>query len=652
VFSDAKGYVADDGKGIDVSAPVVSLTKAADGVWEGDAPGKYGDFLSRPYMYRIKNAQGDTVYRTDIYSRSQFGKGHVDPAKASWDGTAATLDGGMSCSVVVDPDVVRSTFDSPRPPAKPQLIPAEEFWATEFTAGVPVPSRVEDLVIYEMHVNSLGFGKPGPGDLGDAMAMLDHVSTLGVNAIELLPMAEYSGDASWGYGDTHHLCIESSAGGRDKYRHFVRACHQRGIAVIQDVCYNHYDLTADRAEWQYDSVAPEQNIYYWYEGKSSDYPNAEGGYVDNGSSGWSPRFWEENVRKQFVSSGAFLLEEMHVDGMRVDLTQAFYRDSALHANGQPVASANIFGQRFLRQWCRTLHMIRPTAMLIAEDHTGWDKVTAAPDQGGLGFDATWRVYFYHDLIGDSKMAPSDAAKLLKNAGRGGDGPLGMDKFSGEVYDSQYNRVVFSESHDEAGNAECTGRTIVIAVNGAPLVGATRQRAEARSRVCFGLSVLSAGTPMFLMGEEIGAQKLFKVDYQEFLANREDILGDANGIGKWMFAFYRDIISLSRRLSSVRSHNIDILHESNGNRVIAFKRWNGDEQIIVVASLSNSAFSNGYVITKDVTGIPNAGWREVFNSDSAAYGGQNVGNGGAVIGSSNGSIQVVLPAAGFVVLQKG
>ena len=117
----------------------------------------------------------------------------------------------------------------------------EEFWATEFTLGRPVPSRVEDLVIYELHVGSLGFGKTGPGDLSDAMALLDHLVDLGVNAVELLPMAEFSGNVGWGYGDSHHLCIESSAGGRDKYRHFVRECHRRGIAVIQDVVYNHYD---------------------------------------------------------------------------------------------------------------------------------------------------------------------------------------------------------------------------------------------------------------------------------------------------------------------------------------------------------------------------------------------------------------------------
>jgi 1,4-alpha-glucan branching enzyme len=641
----ARGYIADDGTGIDAAQPVVALVPSGDGVWEGGPQGSFETFKSLPYMYRIVNAQGQTVYRTDIFSRSQIGKGTVNPATSSWPGTVDTLDGTVSCSMVTDPDVVRRGFASTRAGAQPDLIPAEEFWSTEFTSGLPVPTSLVDLVIYELHVGSLGFGKATPGDLSDAIVFLDHLVDLGVNAVELLPMAEFSGTASWGYGDTHHFCIESSAGGRDKYRHFVRECHRRGIAVIQDVVYNHYDAEAERAQSQYDSTAPEQNIYYWYEGRPSDYPFPDGGYVDNGSTGRTPRFWEDVVRQQFISSAAFLIEDMHVDGLRVDLTQALHRDNCLHADGRSVGSANAFGQKLLREWSRTLHMIRPTAMLIAEDHTGWDAVTKPPAQGGLGFDATWDLAFYHSLIGDSDMA-GDRAQLLKQAGLGWDGPLQMDSFSGALYASRYNRVVFHESHDEAGNAGGTARTIAVAVNNAPLLGPTRTWAEARSRVCCGLSLLSAGTPMFFMGEEIGAQNRYT--YNSFIAAREDIAGQRTGSGQALFRFYQDLITLTRRIRSIRSQNIEILHQSNANRVIAFKRWTGDEEVIIVASLNDTAFANGYVIEKDLAAIPNAGWKEIFNSDGARYGGQNVGNGGAVAASASGRLNVVIPAAGLLV----
>jgi 1,4-alpha-glucan branching enzyme len=649
VFGDpVNGYIADDGSGIDPAQPVVALARMADGIWEGGPPGDFETFKSLPYMYRIVNAQGQTVYRTDIFSRSQIGRGGINPLKAPWPGTLDSLDGTVSCSVVIDPDVVRRSFESTPPGAAPDLISAEEFWATECTPSLPVPSRIEDLVIYELHIGSLGFDKAEPGDLKDALTFLDHLVALGINAVELLPLAEFSGNVGWGYGDSHHFCIESSAGGRDKYRHFVRECHRRGIAVIQDVVYNHYDPEAERAQWQYDSSAPQQNIYYWYEGRPSEYASPDGGYLNNGSTGYTPRFWEEMVRQQFISSAAFLIEEMHVDGLRVDLTQALHRDNTLNADGRSIGSANLFGQKLLREWSRTLHMIRPTVMLIAEDHTGWDAVTKPPAQGGLGFDATWELAFYHNLIGDSDMA-GDRARLLKRAGLGGNEPLQMDGLAAALYASQNGRVVFHESHDEAGNAGGTARTIVVAVNAAPLVGATRLAAEARCRVCVGLSLLSAGTPMFFMGEEIGAQKRYT--YNNFLSNREDILGERSGNGRRLFHFYQDLISLSRRLRSIRSHNIDLLHHSNPNRVIALKRWSGNEEVIIIASFNNTSFASGYIIEKDLLAVPNAGWKEIFNSDAAVYGGQNIGNGGATIPSHEGRLNVVLPANGVVVFVK-
>jgi hypothetical protein len=195
---------------------------------------------------------------------------------------------------------------------------------------------------------------------------------------------------------------------------------------------------AIRAEWQYDSTAPEQNIYYWYEGNSAGYPLADGGYLDNGSSGY-------RLRVGWV----------------------------LTRNGR----------------------LRST--------TAWWATR------------TWL----------------EGARLLKQAGFDGDEPLQMDWFSGALYATQYNQVVFHESHDEAGNAPGTARTVMVAVNGAPLLGATRDAAEARSRVCFGLSLFSAATPMFFMAEEIAAQKLYT--YTNFLSSHEDILAEQTGNGQRM-----------------------------------------------------------------------------------------------------------------------
>ena len=643
----ANGYIADDGHGIDEAVPEIALQLTVGGVWQGDANGTFADYVGRPYMFRIENAQGQTVYRTDIHSRWQSGRGSQNPGSGHFTGSYQDLDGSVSCSVIIDQDVVRQDFE---PPSPERIITesAEDFWRDEFNPAKPVPARPQDLVIYELHIGSLGFDHAGPGNLGDALEFVSFLDDLGVNAVELLPMSEFSGNLAWGYGNTHHFVIESSAGGRDKFKHFVRECHRRGIAVIQDVVYNHFDGHARRAEYEYDSTTPDENIYYWYEGRSADYPFPDGGYLDNGSSGWLPRLWEPQVRQLFISSAAQYVDEFHIDGLRVDLTQALHRDNRLHATGQEVRNANQFGQKLLREWSRTLRMIRPTIFLIAEDHTGWERVTWPPDSGGLGFDQTWYADFYHNLIGDADGA-GGKARLLREAGWGDDRPLDLDQFAHALHNSQFDRVVYHESHDEAGNAAGSLRTSRVAVNDAPLIGATRAVAEARCRVAFGLSLLSAGSPMFFMGEEILAQKSAK--YDNIVEAKEDLYGERADHGAAMFRFYQDLLDLNRRHAVVRSGEIDILHALPTTRVAAFTRRSDAEDLLIVASLNNAAFADGYIIDTAEARLPAGSWREIFNSDSDRYGGDNVGNFGAAIPAAHGRIQLRIPSRGLVVLRR-
>ena len=428
--------------------------------------------------------------------------------------------------------------------------------------------------------------------------LLDYLVDLGVNAIELMPMSEFQDRTGWGYSTSHYMAIEYSGGGRDQFKHFVRECHRRGIAVILDVVYNHYTFDSERAEWAYDSNTPENNIYYWYEGRAGDYPQPDGGYIDNGSSGWAPRFWEEMVRKMFISSAAALVSEFHFDGFRVDLTTALHRDAVVHADGRPANHARMFGQKFLREWTRTLRLLKPNVFLIAEDHSGWAAVTQPPDQGGLGFDATWFADFYHHLIGDAQNDPS-RARLLKMAGYGDNRPLPMARFAGALAQSDHGKVIYHESHDEAGNSHYeeggqqvySARTIMVAINDAPLVGDTRRYAEARVHFAAGMTLLGAGIPMFFMGEEVGASRPYR--YADFINAREDYHALRQGAGANLFRFYQDLIRLRLAHPALRSTNLDIIHTHDANRMLAFRRWEGSAELLVVASLNNSAFTDGY-----------------------------------------------------------
>ena len=421
------GYIADDGTGIDPAAPIIPMALIpATGIWQTNlaatpAFANFSTYINRLYMYRVWNEQGATTYKVDIFSRNQVGRGNTDPNGATYAGTYKDLDGIVSCSVVSDPDLVTKDFHD-RQIAKQSLIPAAEFWANEFTAGKPLPQNIEDLVIYELHIGSLGYPSLTTGTFSEAMKFISQLVDLGVNAVELLPLLESDGDLQWGYGTSLFFCLQTSQGGANQLKHFIRACHQRGIAVILDVVYNHFATSGNnRSEWGYDSdpnIAPQHNTWNWYQGLPTDYPgNIDGGYLDNGSSGFSPRWWEENVRQMFTSSAAALFDDFHIDGIRVDLTDAIHQNNALHANGSPVAAANQYGAKFLRELARTVLMVKPSAFLIAEDYTGWSAMTQPVNQGGEGFDAVWYMDFYHNLIGDGNYGNS-YANLLRSAGFG------------------------------------------------------------------------------------------------------------------------------------------------------------------------------------------------------------------------------------------
>jgi 1,4-alpha-glucan branching enzyme len=155
--------------------------------------------------------------------------------------------------------------------------------------------------------------------------------------------------------------------------------------------------------------------------------------------------------------------------------------------------------------------------------------------------------------------------------------------------------------------------------------------------------------MFFMGEEIVAQRSYRFDNVSH--SKEDLAGERVGAGARMFRFYQDLIRMRRANRTLRSRQIDIVHASDPNRVIAFTRRDGQSEVLVVASLNNHPFQNGYRIQTDPDRLRAGLWRETFNSDAAIYDGDNVGNLGAAIPADNGQIELVIPANGLLVLQR-
>ncbi|MCL2709374.1 MAG: alpha-amylase family glycosyl hydrolase [Planctomycetaceae bacterium] len=667
----AGGYIADDGTGIDQTLPVVALYRDNDGCWLSDPDDPYlrrfADWVHVPYMFRIRKSDGSIAYRTDLYSRCQIGAGCYDPMGEPYEGLVIALEGSKSCSIIVDPDTVTNlspeTVDQKGFFPEKCFISQENFWSNEFSPNKPLPKRLEDLVIYQLHIPALGFGRPDLGNVADAVKLLDYLVDLGINAVELLPISEYGGHPeTWGYSTTHHFAIESSSGGRDRMKYFIREAHRRGFVVFFDVVYNHYAHDAERAEWMYDTNDDAQNVYYWYHGQRSDHEQAHDGYVDNESTAFAPRYDNPFIQNLFIASAVALVKEFHVDGFRVDQTTSIHAYNKLHAyNRLGINSVwpgetnrpNISGADFLRNWVANVQAANPNVFLMAEDHSTWSAVTEPVAQNGLGFDAVWHADFHHHLLGATKG--NDYAKLIATAGYGNDAsPLAMSHFAGALWATSGKKIAYHISHDEAGNSDRfnadpdkrTHRTIMLAVRN-NLNAASRPHAEARCRVAFGVTLFSAATPLFLFGEEVAFQRDFL--YDDVKLRREDIYRLKKTTGQKMFDFYHDAIQLRHHEKALRSKNIEILHVHNDNRILAFRRWEGKEEIIVVVSLNNQPFDHGYNIFHH-SSIAQGSWNVLINSGDPKYGGNNRTN--ATMFSQNGMLSLpVVPANGIVVLKK-
>ena len=337
--------------------------------------------------------------------------------------------------------------------------------------GLPL----HDHAIYELHVGTF----TAEGTFDAAIERLDSLRELGINAIELLPIAQFPGTRNWGYDGVYVSAVQQSYGGPLGLKRLVDACHQRGMACLLDVVYNH--------------LGPEGNYLSEFAPYFTDRYKTPWGLALNFDGAQS-----DHVRWFFIHSALQFVDEFHIDGLRVDAVHAIVDHSA-----QPFLQDLTTAVRERAQELgREIHT-------IAESDLNDPRVITPAQQFGLGFDSQWSDDFHHSLhvllTGEQTGyyegfgKPSDFARVLTN------GYLFTGQHSsyrGRRYGLQPSTrngaqfVVCAQNHDQVGNRMMGDRLSTIVP-------------WEKLQLAAAAVVLAPFVPMLFMGEEYGETAPFQ-----------------------------------------------------------------------------------------------------------------------------------------------
>jgi maltooligosyltrehalose trehalohydrolase len=391
-------------------------------------------------------------------------------------------------------------------------------------AGVHGPSRVvdargfvwldqtwerpafRDLIIYELHVGTFS----PEGTFRGAVGRLTYLRRLGVNAIELMPVADFPGGRGWGYDGVLQFAPAEAYGSPDDLRALVDAAHGLGIAVVLDVVYNHFGPAGNYLS---------QYTPYFF---SSEDTTPWGDAVNFGHE------HSEAVRAFYRANVLHWMEDFHIDGFRLDATHAIIDASEPHILAELAALVHARG-----------------GYMIAEDDRNEARIITEPGEGGYGFDAVWADDFHHILeVGliESSVYRCDfegeLAELEKALQQGWFYAGQFSKRRGKPKGTPANhlppeRFVFCISnHDQIGNRAFGERLNHLVP-------------PAAYRAASALLMLTPHTPLLFMGQEWGASTPF-----QYFTDHEEELGRAIEQGRR--AEFREAFAKSHEQGEVPS----------------------------------------------------------------------------------------------------
>jgi maltooligosyltrehalose trehalohydrolase len=445
-------------------------------------------------------------------------------------------------------------------------------WEDNSWRGVPLPS----MIIYELHVGT--FTPEGTFDA--AIQRLEHLRDLGITAVELMPVAQFSGERNWGYDGVYPFAVQNSYGGPEGLKRFVNTCHGMELAVILDVVYNH--------------LGPEGNYLREFGPYFTDKYRTPWGQAINFDGPYS-----DEVKNYFIANALHWVTEYHIDALRIDAIHGIFDFSAKHFLQELGETVHSHGQSVSRE-----------VYVIPESDLNDARVIRPVEVGGYGLDAQWNDDFHHAL---HTLLTGERTGYYEDFGK-------IEQFEtalreGFVYSGEYSQfrkrrhgssssdrlghqfVVFAQNHDQIGNRMRGERLTSLASFEALKLAA-------------GAVLLAPNIPLLFMGEEYGEDTpfLYFVDHsdvdlikavragrkeefnafswegeppdpqdeQTFLASRLRWEKSRQGKHAVLLNFYRTLIKLRRETSALSELTRDRLAVSSiaDSRVVSVRQWNG------------------------------------------------------------------------------
>lgn len=548
----------------------------SSGVWELFIPGvKAGE----RYKYEILNANNEWKQKADPMERFH----QVPPETAS---------------IVVD-----SRYEW-----------NDENWMRERAAKNP---HLGPVSIYEVHAGSW---KKGEGYRELADDLVGYVKDMGFTHVEFMPLAEHPFEGSWGYQVTGYYAPDSRHGSPDDLKYLIDRFHQEGIGVIMDWVPAHFPKD-DFALGRFDGTP----LYEDPDPLRGEHPDW-GTYIFN--------FGRNEVRNFLVANACYWINEFHVDGLRVDAVSSmlyldYSREGGQWRPNKYGGNENLEAIDFLKEATATAYRNGPGIMMIAEESTAWQGVTAPTSSGGLGFGLKWNMGWMHDTLDYLSHHPLDRK-------------WHHSEITFSMVYAYSEHYILPISHDEVvhGKGSLIGR----------MPGDDWQR-FAGVRAIFAYQWTHPGKNLTFMGNELAQfgewNENWSIDWDSL--NWEDHRG-IQRLVRDLNRLYKD----NRELWDLdfEQQGFQWLTSDDGDHnTLSYMRLDKDgNPLVVVVNFSGTAWDNYQVP------LPSGGkWAEILTTDDARYGGSDIHNTDihAVEGefhSRGWSAYLTVPAMGVIILK--